>query len=291
MKYIVIMKKLFYIFLLILPYSLSAQIEAGVQVGVSNYLGDLAPSSLWTSLGETNFSAGVFARYNTGKWISIKAGFNYAKISAADSNGSPTVFKEKRNLSFRSNIYEIAVTGEFNILGYQPYNLERVFSPYIFVGIAGYKFNPQTQYEGGWVKLQPLGTEGQGMDGKPAAYKTVQISIPFGAGLKYAINDKWNLGLEIGFRKTFTDYLDDVSGTYVDLAALAAANGDLAAELSWRGDEISVDAIPPEDGTGRGNIKNKDWYLISVISVSYNFSDNGLVGGRGRLKRKKGCDF
>lgn len=283
------MKKLLYILMLSFPISLFAQLEAGVQVGVSNYMGDVAPSGLWTNLGEMNFSAGAFARYNMGKWVSVKGGFNYAKISAADSHGAPNESRRERNLSFRSNIFEFGLTGEFNIMGYQPYNLERVFSPYIFAGVAVYKFNPQTDYEGSWIDLQPLGTEGQGMDGEPAPYKTLGLSIPFGGGLKYAINDKWNLGLEIGFRKTFTDYLDDVSSDYTDLAALAAANGELAAELSWRGDELNPDAIPPNAGAGRGDDSNLDWYLISGITVSYNFTDNGLVGSRGRSKRKRGC--
>ncbi len=283
------MKKLIFTLLVAIPISLSAQLEAGVQVGVSNYLGDLAPSGLWTSLGETNFSAGAFARYNVGKWVSIKGALNYGKISADDSDGSPSEFKRNRNLSFRSNIFEFALTGEFNILGYQPYNLERVFSPYVFGGIAVYKFNPQTQFEGEWFDLQPLGTEGQGIDGRPAPYKTLQVSIPFGGGLKYAINDKWNLGVELGFRKTFTDYLDDVSTSYVDLATLAANNGELAAELSWRGDEVNPDATPPNDGQGRGDSNDLDWYLISGITVSYNFTDNGLVGARGRSRGRKGC--
>lgn len=278
------MKQLFYVFLMILPCSLFAQLEAGVQVGVSNYFGDLAPSGLRANFGETNFSAGVFARYNIGRWVSVKGGFNYAKISAEDAS-----YKERRNLSFRSNLYEFGVTGEFNILGYQPYNLDRVFSPYVFIGIVGYKFNPQALQGDEWIKLQPLGTEGQGMDGRPAPYKTFQVAIPMGAGLKYAINDKWNLGLELGFRKTFTDYLDDVSTTYVDMDELAAANGFLAADLSWRGDDLNIDAIPPSAGDDRGNPDSKDWYVILAVSVSYNFTDNGLVGGRGRLKRKKGC--
>lgn len=283
------MKKLLYILMLSFPISLSAQIEAGVQVGISTYFGDIAPSGLWTSLGEVNFSAGAFARYNVGKWVSVKGGFNYAKISSADSDGSPTESRRVRNLNFRSNIFEFALTGEFNIMGYQPYNLERVFSPYIFAGVAAYKFKPQADYQGGWVDLQPLGTEGQGMDGEPEPYKTLQVSIPFGLGFKYAINDKWNLGIELGFRKTFTDYLDDVSTDYTDLVALAAFNGEIAADLAWRGDEINPDATPPVVGYSRGASDKLDWYLISGITISYNFSDNGLVGSRGRSKRKKGC--
>ncbi len=276
--------------LLSIPLTMNAQMEVGATVGASNYMGDLAPSGLWTSLGQMHFSAGVFARYNIGKWVSAKGYFNYGKVSADDTTGNASNSREERNLSFRSNIFEFGLNAEFNILGYQPYNLERTFSPYVFLGVAGFKFNPQADYDGGWVNLQPLGTEGQGMAGNPAKYKTFQLSIPIGLGLKYAINDKWNLGLEIGFRKTFTDYLDDVSGNYPDLAALASANGELAAELSWRGDEVSDEITAPIAGDKRGNSSDLDWYIMSGIFISYNFTDNGLVGSRNRLRgRKKGC--
>jgi hypothetical protein len=115
------------------------------------------------------------------------------------------------------------------------------------------------------------------------------MSVPLGLGAKYAINDKWNLAAEIGFRKTFTDYLDDVSTTWVDLDQLASANGELAAELSWRGDEINADATPPGPEIGRGDETNNDWYFISGITISYNLTDNGLVGSRGRNRRSNGC--
>ncbi len=286
------MKNWIFSLLLCIPLSLSAQLEVGGTVGVSNYLGDLAPSGLWTSLGEMNFSAGVFARYNIGKWVSLKGGINYGKISASDFNSNNSDFRQSRNLSFRSNIFEFGFTGEFNILGYAPYNLEKTFSPYVFVGIAGYKFNPQTEYNAEWVNLQPLGTEGQGMEGRPEKYKLLQMSIPFGGGVKYAINDKWNLGFEIGFRRTNTDYLDDVSTIFVNYEDLASANGELAAILSWRGGEIEGAGYtrPESETVGRGNPNNLDWYVISGIFLSYNFTDNGLVGSRGRSRgKKKGC--
>ncbi len=283
------MKAWFLSLFLLFPFFSQAQLELGGTVGASNYLGDLAPSGLWTSLGEMNFSAGVFARYNVGKWFSARGSFNYAKISADDGNAKNNDFKNYRNLNFRSNIFEFALTGEFNILGYAPYNLERTFSPYVFAGIAGYKFNPQGNLEGTWHSLQPLGTEGQGMTDRPAKYKTFQMSIPIGAGVKYAINDLWNIGAEIGFRKTFTDYLDDVSTIFINPTELAAANGELAGEISWGGDLLNPDVQPPATGAGRGDATDKDWYIISGIFLSYNFTDNGLVGSRGRSRGKKGC--
>ncbi len=286
------MKRILTALIFSLPFFVNAQhFDAGVMVGASNYLGDLAPSSFFGSLGDTNFSAGAFGRYNINDWVAVRGQFMYGKISAEDakSNDGTGEFRENRNLSFRSNIYEFGLIGEVNILGYQPYAMSRTFSPYVFGGVAVFKFNPQAYYEGTWYDLQPLGTEGQGMPDGPEKYSLTKLSIPFGGGIKYAINDKWNLGLEIGLRKVFTDYLDDVSTTYADPTALAANNGELALELAWRGDELDSAAEYPNVGSGRGDSTNDDWYVISGITVSYNFFDNGLAGSRGRNRRRSGC--
>ena len=280
------MKRIALLILMIAPAFLFAQIEAGVMLGISNYAGDLAPKNVWGSLGETQAAYGGFVRYNFTNHIAAKLGVNYGTISADDANAALESQKE-RNLSFKSGILEVGLTAEYNILGYQPYNLERVFSPYIFAGVAFYRHNPKAFYEGEWIELQPLGTEGQGLDQYPDRdfYKRGQFSIPFGGGVKYAINDKWNLGLEGGVRYTFTDYLDDVSLTYVEPSLLRAARGeqgDLAVALADRASE------PRAAGRGRGADGN-DWYLMVGFTVSYNFSDNGLVGSRGRGRRGNGC--
>ncbi len=274
------MKRIFLIILLGTPFLLFSQgFEAGILAGVSSYQGDLSPSNLKTSLGKFHVAFGAFGRYNINNYFSARLGLNYGTISGDDAKED-----RKRNLSFRSNLLEFAVTGEWNILGYQPYALQKVFSPYLFVGIGFVHFNPRALYEGEWVELQPLGTEGQGMPTHGGKYSLVELTIPFGGGFKYAINDQWNVGIEFGFRKTFTDYLDDVSRDYVDEEQLIAGNGPLAAALANRSGEII------RGGTKRGNDAIHDWYLISGISISYNFLDNGLVGSRSKNRRKKGCN-
>lgn len=280
------MKRIALLILLISPAFIFAQFEAGVMVGISNYAGDLAPKNVWGSLGETQAAYGGFVRYNYSTHLAAKLGVSYGTISADDANAA-LQSQQERNLSFKSGILEVGLTAEYNILGYQPYNLERVFSPFIFAGIAWYRHNPKAFYEGEWVELQPLGTEGQGLDQYPDRdfYSRSQFSIPMGGGVKYAINDKWNLGLEGGVRYTFTDYLDDVSQTYVERDLLINApdrDGLLAANLADRSTE------PFAAGTRRGASGN-DWYLMIGLTVSYNFSDNGLVGSRGRGKRGNGC--
>lgn len=273
------LKKLFYSLIFIFPLFLNAQYtELGLFAGTSNYQGDLSPTNLKTSLSRTHASFGAFGRYNMNNHLSVKLGLTYGVISGDDRDNN-----QSRNLNFRSDIIDISVTGEFNILGYQPYALERVFSPYGFIGIGLVHFNPRTKYNDEWVELQPLGTEGQGIPEYGNKYGLVQVVIPFGGGLKYAINDSWNLGAELGLRKTFTDHLDDVSGRYVDEDILAANNGEVAAALANRSGEAVT------GGSFRGNPDNKDWYVFIGFSISRNFLDNGLVGSRSRGRRKSGC--
>lgn len=285
------MKKLMLsLFVLFSITSLSAQgWEVGILGGVSNYQGDLSPSRDWYSLGPSHAAFGGFVRYNPHRLVSGKFGVNYSSVSADDANAQDGG-RVMRNLSFKSSILEFSLVGEFNILGYQPYNLAEVFTPYLFGGVAAFVFNPQAELDGVSYDLQPLGTEGQGLAAYPDRqyYRLTEIAIPMGAGVKYAINDRWNLGLELGARKTFTDYLDDVSTTYVNDADILEERGEIALALANR------TGTTKSFGDGRGstisgNIAD-DWYFTAGLTISYNFLDNGLVGSRNRRRGgKKGC--
>ena len=280
------------LFALLFTLNLSAQhFEAGILLGGSNYLGDLSSNSSKIYMPETRFAGGAFARYNFGDFIAAKLAFNYAGVSGEDNNSNdPAIIS--RNLRVQSNILELGLTAEFNILGYQSYGLYRVFSPYIFVGISGFRFNPKANFAGQKVALQPLGTEGQGLVQYPerAPYNLTSFAIPFGLGFKYALSDKINIGLEIGARRTFTDYLDDVSGTYVAYNEILAGNGLLAAQLSNRTGELTgQEPLDVVTGTQRGDDNGSDWFFITGLTISYNFLDNGLMGGRKRGRSRKGC--
>ena len=257
---------------------MAAQIEVGLMAGISTYQGDLSPSNLKTSFSAPHAAIGIFVRKNINYFLTGRVSINYGTVSGDDAKEG-----RNRNLSFRSDLLEFSLTGEWNILGFQPYALERVFTPYLFGGVAFFHYNPRAKYEGEWVELQPLGTEGQGLPDFDPKYKLIDFAIPFGIGVKYAINDTWNVGLEFGLRKTFTDHLDDVSGAYVDEDLLLNGNGELAVIMANRTGE------PVQGGTLRGNPDNDDWYLITGLSVSYNFLDNGLVGSRSKSRKKKGC--
>ncbi len=279
------MKRVYLLFLLFSPFFIKAQhSEIGLGTGFSTYKGDLDPSSELLAFNKFHSSFGAFYRYNFNNSFAAKLSGNYGLISGDDERGINNS-RRSRGLSFQSSIIEFGVTVEWNILGYQPYGLYQPFSPYIFAGVNGFRFEPRAELDGILYDLQPLGTEGQGLADYPdrEPYALTQISFPFGMGIKYAINDTWNVGIEGGLRMTMTDYLDDVSTTYVDKSLLSEARGNIAAALSDRSENGR------EEGQNRGLAGQNDWYGIIHFFVSYNFMDNGLVGNRGRSGGKKGC--
>jgi len=273
-------------------FSNAQYFDVGGNLGIATYQGDLTPKNINASFGDTNFSLGVFGRLNVNDFIAFRLDFTQAKISANDQFARDN-WRKNRNLNFTSNISELAFMGEINLLGFSPTNRrgrQRKISPFIFGGLAVFKFNPKTEYNGVWYDLQPLGTEGQGLSGGKEKYSLVQYSIPLGAGLKVAFNPRWTVSFDVGTRKTSTDYLDDVSGFYPDLELLGATHGAIAAELSFRTDEIHDDVLLPQPGHGRGDPKDRDWYIFSKITVSYNFIKQNKYyrnGKKGKRKKRK----
>jgi len=250
--------------------------EVGAFLSGSNYEGDLAPIAFQPR--ETHSAAGGFIRYNPARFFSFRLGLTYGVISGTDANAIDPALRQ-RNLSFKSNILDLALTAEWNILGYDAY--VRPFSPFLFAGVAGFHFNPRALYKGEWVYLQPLGTEGQGTSAFPdrKKYPLYQVSIPVGLGVKIALADLVNMGVEIGFRKTFTDYLDDVSKTYVDPLILISENGSLANALSNRTGEYLGTPVLYGNGDQRGDPTDMDWYLFGGVTISFNLE--GLNTFRG----------
>jgi hypothetical protein len=264
-----------------------------VGVGAANFLGELGGANQVGTFfvrdlefKATRPSAQIGIRYKFNNRIAIKGGFYYQLLNGSDKL-TKEPYRMNRNLSFRSNIYELSLQGEFFLTKEQQgarYKIKNAkgmknydFQAYLFAGVGGFYFNPQAQYHGNWVNLQPLGTEGQGLPGEPKKYSRFSVCIPYGIGLKDAINKDWAIGLEIGIRKTFTDYIDDVSTNYYDNAAIRAARGDMAADLA----DPSLLHYPAELGgnaTGawqsapgqvRGHPKHKDAYMFINITASY----------------------
>jgi hypothetical protein len=248
--------------------------EGGLMAGGMVYEGDLAPKSFADKFALIKPAAGLFVRQNFNEHWAARLSFTYGKIGAADGPE-----RSDRNLSFTSKVGELAALVEFNYPGYDPAGYRKI-SPYVFAGVAYMYYNPTTVFQGRTVYLQPLGTEGQGLDGyDPNLYSLNILTIPFGGGIKYALNSSITIAAEFGPRITFTDYLDDVSGTYASYRDLAQSRGTLAANVADRNFEIT--GLEPTDrgGAGRGNPKYNDWYFVGQITISYHFYD--LLSGRG----------
>ena len=263
---------------------------AGALIGGADYLGDLSDNSSRIVLKETKLASGLFIGYQFNDFAEAKFSFNYARVAGSDANAKEEAIRA-RNLSFYSNIFEFSLRGEWNVLGFQPYNYSRPFSPFLFAGISGFKFDPYTNFSGQKIALQPLGTEGQGLSDRADKYQLFQFAVPFGLGAKYLLNENWTLGIELGARFTFTDYLDDVGGTYLSYEDLLAGNGELAASLGNReGERTGQPPVSVPTGTQRGDNKANDWYFIAGLTITYNFIDSGMMGSRKRIKRRRtGC--
>jgi len=275
----------------IFPFLINAQdSEVGLIFGTSGYSGDLTPNTNYLSTGQRHASLGIFLRKDLNRFTAVRGTFTYGKLSGDDAKSNIEGI-QNRNLSFQSNLLELSLVGEINPLGTN--STGRRLQPYLYGGIAVFHFKPEANYNGQLVELQPLGTEGQGMDGFDKPYKLTQISIPLGAGVKYQITNRISLGVDVGVRKTFTDYLDDVSGTYVNYNDLLAGNGREAAALGNRSGELdsegNVPAIIPT-GTQRGNPLKDDWYFTAGVTVSYKFSTKTRnYKGRNPTGKEFGC--
>ena len=229
------------------------QHEIGFLIGGCYYIGDLNPRRHFNM---TQPGGGIFYRFAPNYRYSFRGGINFGKIQGDDSQ-SDNADQLQRNLNFRSNITEFNAIAEFNFLEYRISNDKYKFTTYLFLGLDVFMFSPQAQLGNNWIDLQPLRTEGQNKK-----YKLTQMSIPFGVGVKMNVSKKVGIGLEWGPRKTFTDYLDDVSGTYpdTDLKAFSTTNG---AKLSDRSKNAGNNI-----NKQRGNPRTKDWYFLFGITLN-----------------------
>lgn len=239
--------------------------EVGVMALQANYIGDINPHGHVPQ--QLNVGGGLIYRYNiTDRWA-FKGSVLYGRIFADDANAD-SEWQRNRNLSFRSDIFEFSGQLELNFLTYEIGDSRRPSSPYLFLGISVFRHNPQAEFNGRWVDLQPLGTEGQGIEGFDDRYTLTQVSIPFGIGFKFNIWKNLGGAVEWGMRRTFTDYLDDVSTVYVDPVLLEDQNGPLAAALA---DRSLVQSGPNGDNARmqRGETNRIDYYIFAGIMLTY----------------------
>jgi hypothetical protein len=234
--------------------------EIGVFGGGTNFIGDVGHYGMHLPRG---YVSGLVFRNQFNNYYSVRAHFKYGTITNDDALSSLD-YRKQRNLNFASNIWEAAILFEFNFFEFET-GSRMNHSPYIFAGMALLRFNPTTTFQGDIVELQPLGTEGQGTFLSPRArYGLNAFAIPFGIGYRFTLNDVMGISLECGFRRTSTDYLDDVSGRYVNVAVLSEESGELAAMLSDR-------SLGGYDNSGRprGNGQKRDWYIFTGATLFF----------------------
>jgi len=278
-------KRIILYLLLLMVYNSSAAQDFGIYVspGLINYGGDLQ-STVYT-FSQSGFAVAAGATYRIKKFV-VRAGITTGKIQGSDSANSE--FKQ-RNLSFQSKIFEGSLGLEYDIFDLD----EKKFTPYGFAGLAVYHHDPYTYYNGQKIYLQPLSTEGQGLPEYPGikSYSLTQMAVPLGIGFKYKVSEQFHVGVEFCSRFLFTDYLDDVSSRYPDETILQKGKGQLAVDLSFRGDEVNPGAPFPV-GNVRGNPDHNDNYYTSSLTLIYVLSGRSGFSGSGaghRKSRSIGC--
>jgi hypothetical protein len=301
----------------------------GGSVNFLNYFGDLSPNASWgsTDFGSTRPGFGILGERRINPHTSLRAEFLYGRIRGGDFSADPTDpnarFRYVRNLHFRNDIKELTFSSVFDLFGnYGSYMTRVGFTPYLALGLTFFHHDPRAKApermpdgtsldQGGqWVRLKPLGTEGQyseSLENGPKPYSNFQIAIPVAVGIRYRLNNFMDFSFELAYRHTFTDYLDDVSGSWVDPGAL---NSDLARAMADRSLEttnaingkpraLDIESVAPIVGNTttfvsdydgktytavsgygqqggapmRGNPRNNDLYFVTSFKVTY------IIGG------------
>ena len=270
------LKRLFFPFLFLVSFQATAQDaivqegEFGFGLGGAHYFGDLNTRG---RLNRIKPAATIFFRKTFGNYISARIGASFAQLGYSDIYNTQNEYMYRRNLSFNTNVWELAIQGDFNFFRFMPGDALYNFTPYVTLGAGVFSYDPYAYLQGEKVFLRPLGTEGQGStlypDRKP--YSTIAICFPVGAGVKYAINDRFNIAFEILHRITNTDYLDDVSKTYVDPVIFppnpdgTPSQGFLLYDRSYEtGEAIGI------IGRQRGNSRQKDQFVTAMIHLTFN---------------------
>jgi hypothetical protein len=226
-------------------------------IGLSNYIGDLAPTPVVT---EVYPAASAFVRLNMSSSFSWTNSLLVTRVTGDDKNFS---FNASRGISFRTDIIESSSVFEFNFLKYGTGVLDNRMTSYIFMGLGLISYYPRTYINNEWVSMRGFKSEG-------VKYGEYSMIVPFGIGYKYQLNRTVTFECQFGFRKTFTDYLDDVSDKYADASDLLSRYGKvgvLVSDPTAYSTENSL--ISNKVGTRRGNPDFKDWYMVAGVSLTY----------------------
>ena len=255
--------------LLICPGRANSQLfysgkEYGITFGASQYFGDLNDNYGFKFIRP---AGGFFMRQHLTPYIALRGELSYTKIGYDDAFNSNAFYKA-RNLSFTSDIVELSLQSEFNFTRFATGENGRRFTPYLTGGVGVFYYNPEAEFQGKKYSLRKLGTEGQNLEGNEAIkYKSIAACFPVGAGFKYWLSPGFNLGFEIADRLTFTDYIDDVSSSYIGSDKFFN-NPDFPNPAFYLQDRSEGQFLGRE-GKQRGNGETFDQYLYAVFHLSF----------------------
>lgn len=246
--------------------------EIGISAGAAHYFGDLNTRARVNRLKP---AIGLFFRKQFNNYVGLRISGHYAQLGYSDIYNDHNEFQKRRNLSFNTNVFEIALQGDFNFFKFIPGDPYHRFTPYVTLGLGVFSYDPYAYLKGQKVSLRELGTEGQGNPAYPdrKPYSSMGICLPFGVGAKYAINDRMNIGVEIAHRFTNTDYIDDVSKTYVGIDKFPSGPDGQPSVAALMQDRSYETGVPiGVEGRQRGLPKQKDQYMIAEITFSLNLT-------------------
>ncbi len=287
------MRSFILVFFSVLSVSLNGQWlwDVGGSAGASNYLGDIGGKEKTrrdfiadVKLSKTRWNVGGFVRYKWRPKISFKLGMEYLRIEGDDAL-STNPGRKFRNWNFKNDIFDLGLTANYffyenNDLG-NTYRYRNGFRAYLFAGVGAFYTNPKTYYKGEWVALQPLATEG-------VVYRKVVANIPMGIGFYFTFNRRHRLGFEMNYRKTFTDYLDDISGQYPADPKDPYMRGLILRkdELDKKTKDDNPGAYQSHDwGMKRGDAEHKDAYVTLSLSYAY------VIRGKASFYRVRNSGF
>lgn len=286
----------------------NGKIEIGIGFGPLFFLGDLGGNYgegtrfvKDVNFPTVNWAKGLFVNIYPTEWLGFRLAINQGKLEGYDSlirnQGGDEKFRQQRNLQFQSPLLEAYGAVElYPTVFFERYDgLQGKLRPYGVIGVGVFKFNPKGRYyapdgTARWVELQPLRTEGQGMaefpDRKP--YSLTSLEIPLGVGVKYYVKENFYVGLELMHRKSFTDYVDDVSTTYIDNTLfanyLSAEQAAMANQLYFRegfqpGGGGALSRVPT-NGEQRGNSGQNDSFFSTILKLGWRLNDSNSPNGR-----------
>ncbi len=242
--------------------------EVGISVGAAHYFGDLNPN---LNVNRPKLAAGLFFRKQLSDYIGLRISGDFAMLGYSDVYSKNAV-QQRRNLSFNTNVWELAVAGDFNFFRFNPTFEGYHYTPYIGLGLGVFSFDPYAYLNNEKYYLRPLGTEGQGSATYPnlKPYNPIAISIPFTLGFKYAVSENTNYFAEFTYRFTNTDYLDDVSGLYAPDAFAPLPDGSPSPGFLLQDRSYETGSSIGAKGVQRGNSPRKDAFATFKIGVSFN---------------------